>query len=106
MLVIFTYGEFRQAGGKHSAAVGEAAEAVRRQYPGMPISESTVRRILAEFQPKGETASFLVSKPAPGEETLIGPEGKKYRKLFSGGFGPRPVYRRNNAARAASQEKI
>jgi hypothetical protein len=50
--VIYAYNEARKHGQKHSVAVREAVAFVKRLRPAMPVSETEVRRILAEFRPR------------------------------------------------------
>ena len=47
------YDEARKSGQKYSAAVREAVEFIKRQYPDMPISVTEVKRVLAHWRPKG-----------------------------------------------------
>lgn len=104
LLVLHAYNEGRSSPLKHSAAVREAVETVTKTYPSMPISETEVRRILAQFQPKGVRVAFKVARPSVSEKTLppgvcalMGiPEGKKVKITFTFGYGPRPEYPRFN----------
>ena len=47
---------------KHSSAVTMATAAVREAFPEMPISETTVRRNLAEYRGKDAHGVIKVSK--------------------------------------------
>jgi hypothetical protein len=120
-LVLHAYNQARARGNKHSSAITDAVSAVRPREPGMPISETEVKRVLAEFQSKGSERSWIIS---PG--IVQGPEldtwfdnlewiAKKsplklgvphlpdYRskprqlKTLSIHIGPRPRYPRSNA---------
>jgi hypothetical protein len=44
---LFGYDEARRAGEKHAEAVKKAASDVRKNLPGIPCSETEVRRVLA-----------------------------------------------------------
>ncbi len=99
-LVLHAYNEARSFGCKHSCAVTEAVETVKKIWPDLPISETEVKRILAKFQPKSVPVAFRVTKTS--EETLppevteiMGvPEGTKMKTVFTFGYGPRPEYPR------------
>ena len=79
---ICSYNESRHAGEKHASAVASAASEVRKRYPGMKVSETEVKRVLARYQPKGYPQVFTVTKLKNG---------------FGVGFGPRPEHTRINA---------
>jgi hypothetical protein len=109
---------------KHSAAVTAATDSIRKAFPEMPISETTVRRILAEFRGKDAHTVIKVSK-TPDEEirrtrevsrkfedAANSPEysedGKEILRTVAAslattkvgirmGVGPRPEYPRSNA---------
>jgi hypothetical protein len=109
---------------KHSAAVTAATDSIRKAFPEMPISETTVRRILAEFRGKDAHTVIKVSK-TPDEEirrtrerareledAANSPEcpedAKRILMEFAAslattkvgirmGVGPRPEYPRSNA---------
>lgn len=104
MFALYGYNEARAAGIKHSSAVTEAVSVVRSRCPGMPISETQVKRILAEYQPEGVPIAWKVTKtdtemqmPPAVREALGIPESSKMRSGFTFGFGPRPEYPRSNA---------
>ena len=94
----YAYDEARRRGEKHSAAVQSAACAVRLEYPGMPISETEVKRMLAQWRPSNQDMGLIISKPEPPNDTIILPDGKKARRVLDASFGPRPTYPRINAA--------
>jgi hypothetical protein len=109
---------------KHSSAVTSAADAIRKAFPEMPISETTVRRNLAEYRGKDAHGVIKVSK-TPDEEirrtrevsreledAANSPEcSEDEKKILTEvaaslatikigirmGFGPRPEYSRSNA---------
>src|SRR5260221_14649092 len=67
--VIHAYTKARAGGEKHSAAVKEAVNFVRRLDPYTPISETEVKRVLGEFLPKnGSTALLVDYSVLEGEE--------------------------------------
>jgi hypothetical protein len=100
VLVLNAYNEARSSPLKHSSAVTEAVAIVKKTYPGMPISETEVKRILAKFQPQGVPVAFKVTKASektlpPEVCELMGvPEGSKMKTTFTFGYGPRPEYPR------------
>ena len=69
-IVIGTYDELRQCDQKHSVAVREVAEIVRLRHPGMRISETGVRRILAAFRPKISRTVLRFERSALTEEEI------------------------------------
>jgi hypothetical protein len=99
--------EFRKTGMKRSSAITETVEFMRKEQPDLAVSETEVRRILAEFQPKGASEVLLVtSKPQeevnrefallPREiQDLLG--NKPQINVMPIGFGPQPQYKRSNA---------
>lgn len=95
-LVVYAYDRARASGAKHWAAIVEALNHVREKNPRMPISESEVRRILAEWRPSGTSEGLSVSPPDPADSTItLG--GKVFRVVLVAAWGPRPVYPRVNA---------
>ncbi len=97
MEALYAYGQARMAGEKHSAAVREAVKAVREKHPSMRISETEVRRILADWQPKNVPTVIVVGKPDRPDEERTLPDGQKAKTVLSLGFGSRPNYPRTNA---------
>jgi len=99
-LVLHAYNEARSSPLKHSSAVTEAVATVKNTWPDMPISATEVKRVLANFQPKGIPVAFKVTKVSdsplrPAVCQLMGvPEGSKMKTTFIFGFGPRPEYPR------------
>jgi hypothetical protein len=68
--VMCAYHEVRARGEKHSVAVGQAVDFVRKLHPQMPISETEVRRVLAKWRPRGSSALFRFESANPSEEDL------------------------------------
>ena len=90
------YNSSRKAGEKYSKALEAGVAAVRLMFPGMPISLTEVKRILAEFQPKGQAPGLRVAKPESSDiMTLF---GRRWQKILVFGIGPCPTYPRHNAS--------
>jgi hypothetical protein len=66
------YDEARQRGDKHSAAVQYAADFVKQRKPRTRISETSVRRILAKYRPRGSQQVIVFERIASekGRERL------------------------------------
>jgi hypothetical protein len=60
-LVLHAYDQARARGDKHSHAIAEAVSAVRSRVPEMPISETEVKRVLAEFQSKDSGGRWIIT---------------------------------------------
>jgi hypothetical protein len=75
LMVIHAFSKARAGGQKHSADVREAVEFVRQLDPEMPISETEVKRVLAEFLPRAsrspgwQTIPALLISPRPSAWT-------------------------------------
>jgi len=52
------YDKARSSGEKYQEALKGAVAEVRHQFPGMPISETEIKRILAEFRSKELNSHF------------------------------------------------
>jgi hypothetical protein len=90
------YNRSRKAGEKHSEALKAGVAAVRQTFPGMPISLTEVKRILAEFQPKAQALALRVAEPESNDiMTLF---GRRWKKISVFGIGPLPTYPRHNAS--------
>jgi hypothetical protein len=119
-MVLAAYDKARAKGEKHSAAVAEAVSAVRNQVPEMPISETEVKRVLAEFRSEASEGVLIVTEGiAQGSEAKTWfdnfewaagkargkwvvpffPNESKPRRLrtFAIHYGPRPSYPRHNS---------
>ncbi len=106
MWAIFGYHAARAAGEKHEAALTEAVKFVKMLCPDMPISETEVKRALAEYQPEASTHGYTIEELSDSE---LHAKRELYRSLgvpanFSGGwtFGirPKPTCARVNAKAA------
>ena len=69
VMVLNAYDQARARGDKHSAAIIEAVSAVRSRMPGMPISETEVKRVLADFRSRDSERSWIIT-----EGIIEGPE--------------------------------
>ena len=69
-IVISAYDEAREKGEKHSVAVRYALDSLRQRSPGMPISETEVRRILSTFRPRGSGTILRFERSTLSEEDI------------------------------------
>jgi hypothetical protein len=76
-LAVYGYDLARSAGDKHSEAVKEAVRLIRQIRPGMPISETEVRRIIAYWRSSRNSNGLLVSKPSPANCTFTLHDGTR-----------------------------
>jgi hypothetical protein len=126
LLVLRGYDRSRSTGHKHFVAVSHAVTAVRSLVPDMPISETEVKRTLANLRSKSAQRAWtlkMTKLPSadvaqveaihremwPAAEQVpkawktaprgweIPPKDWKIRSVFAIGFGPRPQYPRSNA---------
>jgi len=61
-MVLHAYDQARGMGEKHSAAIATAVTAVQFRVPGMKISETEVKRVLAEFRSKDSGQALIVTE--------------------------------------------
>jgi len=101
MEVLYVYNQFRKAGEKHSGAVFETVQSLKHRYA---ISETTVKRILAEWQGVDHEMAFIVSEPTSNQIFLLG--GRKCRATLTLGIGPRPTYPRVNARQRVTSDSL
>jgi hypothetical protein len=87
------YDKARSSGEKYQEALKGAVAEVRHQFPGMPISETEIKRILAEFRSKELELTFLVTE---SEDTTT-LDGRKCAKAWQISIGPLPNHPRHNA---------
>ena len=73
-IVNAAYDEARQSDQKHSVAVRQVVEFVKQKYPELRISETAVRRILAEWRPRNSGAILRFERTIMTEEEIF-----KYR---------------------------
>jgi hypothetical protein len=64
------YDEARESGQKHSVAVTQAVDSIRRLQPTMPISRTVVKRILAEFRPRSGGTILRFERTTLSEEAV------------------------------------
>jgi hypothetical protein len=91
-VALCAYDQARLDGEKYSAALQAGVAAVRQEFPGMPMSETEMKRILVEFRSKG-SASVLLVDENPDAVTL----GSKDKRVWDLRFGAPPNYPRHNA---------
>jgi hypothetical protein len=75
-IVNAAYDEARQSDQKHSVAVRQVVEFVKQNYPELPISETAVRRILAEWRPRDSGTILRVER-----SIMTADEVAKYRSV-------------------------
>jgi hypothetical protein len=119
LMIIHAYSKARDAGQKHSCAVRETVESVRQLDPKMPVSETAVKRVLAEFMPRDSQVALRVDYSIlEGDDAaerrrfhaemlafagnristeLTDQDQRRPLKAFKFGFGIRPIYPRHNA---------
>lgn len=62
VMVLAAYDRARKRGEKHSVAIAETVLAVRTWAAEMPISETEVKRVLAEFRAKDSTSALIIKQ--------------------------------------------
>ena len=97
-LVVYAYGRARDGGNKHSVAISEAVKYIRDTAPTMPISETEVRRIVAGWRSKRRPMCLFVSRPDPEHNSVVLPNGRKAKILYTASVRLHPIYPRANAA--------
>ena len=75
-LAMCAYDEARGRGEKHSAAVQEAVDFVKKLDPEMSISEAEVRRILASWRPRNAGTILRFEQSVPTEREI-----EKWRRI-------------------------
>ena len=68
--VMCAYDEARERGDKHSVAVRGAVEHLKKSSPGMPISETEVKRILAVWRPRNAGTILRFERKILTEEDI------------------------------------
>ena len=102
-LVVYAYGRARDAGNKHSVAISEAVKYIRVTAPTMPISETEVKRVVAEWRSKRRPMCLVVTRPDPEHNTVTLPNGRKARILYTASVQLHPIYPRANAAEKSGE---
>jgi hypothetical protein len=69
-IVMSMYDEARENGQKHSTAVAQTVELMKQRYPEMRISETEVKRILAEWRPRRGHTILRFERSVLSEEEL------------------------------------
>jgi hypothetical protein len=78
-LALHAYDRARARGEKHSVAIAEAVSALRSLVPEFSISETEVRRVLAEFQSKDSAGNFIITEGvAQGPELQLWSDNLKW----------------------------
>src|SRR5262249_42416703 len=77
-MIMDAYCKARAAGLKHSTAVAETVDVVRQLDREIPISNTEVRRVLAELRPQGSPVELRVEY-----STLEGEEAAARRHFFT-----------------------
>jgi len=118
-MVMSAYDEARERGEKHSAAVTDAVEVIRRQHPRMPVSDTEVKRTLATYRPRNSRSILRFKRLIVGDEklaklrsmleqartptenwSLVPPPStqslEKSRTVYTFGYGERPLFPRHN----------
>jgi hypothetical protein len=93
MVGLCAYDKARSRGEKYEQALKAAVEEVRQIFPEMPMSETEVKRVLAEFRTKELELTFLVSE----SDNTVTLEGRKCQKAWEIRIGPQPEFPRHNA---------
>jgi hypothetical protein len=70
VMLMSEYDKARQNGDKHSVAITQSVEVTRQHYPEMPISNTGLKRILAELRPKAAKSVLLYERSTLSEEEL------------------------------------
>jgi len=96
LLAVRAFDEARDSGEKYSEAVKMAVAWVREKFPDMHISETEVKRALADFRSKGRAESVFAVDAGFGENIAL--NGSHWNKAFTLRLGPCPKYRRHNAS--------
>jgi hypothetical protein len=119
-MVMSAYNEARESGQKHSAAVTQAFDYIRKHFPGMPISGTEVKRTVAAYQPRNSQTALQfkrvtldaeqIMKQRSIREQITSVQGKKGLRVplpsiddlptshvgYTFGFAKRPLYPRHN----------
>jgi hypothetical protein len=95
LLILLEFDRARRPELKHSAAIAETVAVIRRKYRDVRVSETEVKRTLAEWRPRNRATTYLAREPEnPGKMHRL--DGLDYRVIVSLYVGPRPVYPRIN----------
>jgi hypothetical protein len=69
-MAMCAYEDARERGDKHGAAVRYAVDVLKQRKPGMRVSETTVKRILAAWRPRGSHTILRFERSSLSEEDL------------------------------------
>jgi hypothetical protein len=98
MIALQGYDQSRSHGEKYTASLEAGIAAVRTAVPGMKMSMTEMKRVLAEFRSPDLAETFLTSE----NENTVGPNGRKYQKAWVLTVGATPEYPRHNARHAGA----
>jgi hypothetical protein len=87
------YDEARSSGEKYAEGLKAAVAKVREEFPDIPMSETEMKRILAEFRSTELELTLLFSE----SENTVTALGRKCKKPWQMSIGPQPEYPRHNA---------
>jgi hypothetical protein len=87
------YDTARSSGEKYAEGLKAGVAKVREEFPDMPMSETEMKRILAEFRPKELELTLLFRE----SENTVTALGRKCKKAWQISIGPQPEYPRHNA---------
>jgi hypothetical protein len=77
---MIAHDEARESGQKHSVAVTQAVDSIRRLHPTKPISRTVVKRILAEFRPRSSGTILRFERSTLSQEEA---EKEKLRWIWA-----------------------
>lgn len=92
MVATKAFAEARSGGEKYSEALKIAVAAVRRRFPNTSMSETQVKRALAEFHSPHLEQTLLVTD----SDDTIEIDGIKFGRALCLSLGPVPTYARHN----------
>jgi len=95
LLILLEFDRAERRELKHSAAIGEAVAVIRSKYPDLRVSETAVKRTLAEWMPRNRETAYLAREPE-NPDKMYRLDGRDYRVIVSLYVGPRQVYPRIN----------
>jgi hypothetical protein len=95
LLILLEFGRARRREVKHSAAIEETVTVIRCNYPDLRVSETEVKRTLAEWMPRNRETTYLAREPE-NPDKMHRLDGLDYRVIVCLYVGPRPVYPRIN----------
>jgi hypothetical protein len=95
--IVAEFTKFREAGEKHTEALKETVKSIQQKYPGMKVSVTEVKRVLARKWSARSTLCLLPREPNDEERIQVTPRGQRVRIVLRVFGGPRPQFPRHNA---------